>query len=147
MPTVIHSIDDALGVNSSLPGYKYYPLDTREYRFAGLYLDEQYSIILPINNDYSINSNFDIYVKFDKKIDVNFDYQGGSITSDIPSTLTYYSSDVIGLNILSQYTPSLANNSFLYYTYNGEIFDLTSPLSEDLPCSITLVAQSEETPQ
>lgn len=147
MPTVIQSIYDAIGVNISLPGYKYYPLVTREYRFAGLYLDEQYSIILPINNDYSLNSNFDIYVKFDKKIDVNFDYQGGSITSDIPSTLTYYSSDVIGLNILSQYTPSLENNSFLYYTYNGEIFDFTSPLSEDLPSSITLVAQYEENPQ
>lgn len=104
----------------------YYPSDTKVNRFAGFFIDEKCTS--PFYRNSSIgSSDFDLYLKWNKKVNLTLDYDGGKVGDKTEETFTdYYSEDVLGSDFQKAHIPSKANALFISFTLNGKDFDLAS---------------------
>lgn len=123
----------------------YYPLDTRENRFAGFFLDEEFTKPFYINSVIG-QEDIDIFMKWNKKVDVTFDYNGGllnGVTSELLSG-DHYQDDILGEEVLKEHIPTLYGHDFTNYTLDGSIYDF---IYDRLPDhDITLLASYAQYP-
>ena len=125
--------------------YYYYPRQSKNFRFHGFYLDEEFTQPFPLNSSIA-STDFDLYLSWEKRVTVTLDYNGGEVSSESSHTFsnTYYENDILGAELLEQFTPTRGDADFSYYTLEGVefIFDRT-PLPDH---DITLVAQYNSYP-
>ena len=103
----------------------YYPADTKDYRFAGFFLDKDYTS--PFYRNSPIGSNdFDIYLKWNKKVSLTLDYNGGNVNGKDKETFSdYYTEDILGEDFLKEHTPRKESADFISFTLNGTSFDFS----------------------
>lgn len=127
---LINQIKVDIGVDfaSLEDDYYYYPLDTKAKRFDGFYLDPEFKN--PIYLDSSImNKDLDIYLKWQNRISVTLDYNGGTLNGETNSVIDhYYEGDVLGVDFYDQHKPAKENATFRYFEYNGKEFNFSSTL-------------------
>ena len=102
----------------------YYPSDSKKYRFAGFFLDKE--LTEPFYRDSPIGSvSFDLYLKWDNKITLTIDYDGGKVDGKEKETIdTYYSEDILGKTFKESHAPIKTNAHFKGFTLDGEDFDV-----------------------
>ncbi|MFA6861009.1 MAG: hypothetical protein WCR56_01320 [Bacilli bacterium] len=137
-------ISSSLGVDFTGTGPYYYPSDTKAKRFAGYYLDSSFN--QPFNISSEINTkSLDIYFKWNDKIQVVLDYNGGKVGDNTTDTFTdYYSEDILGSDFLTNHTPTKDKADFLGYKLAGKDFLFNSDKLPATDC--TLIAQYDDYP-
>lgn len=125
-------IKTRLSVDFSLDGYHFY----NELRFAGYYLDRNYTKEFYLNSLVN-DSSLDLYLKWEKKIKVTLDYNGGKVNDKEQEEFDFYENDILGDEFIKEHTPSKINTSFRYFVYNDKEFLSSSFLPNE---DITLVA-------
>ncbi len=122
----------------------YYPSDTKKKRFKGFYKNQELTQFFSLDSPIS-TSNLDLYIKWDSKIQITLDYNGGSVDSKESEVIdTYYSNDLLGTEFLKAHTPTKENHSFKCFTLDDKEFNFQS---EKLPTEdITLTAVYDEYP-
>lgn len=112
----------------------YYPQDTKDKRFAGFFLNSNLEDTPFYLSSPSPVENVDIYLKWEDKIKVSLDLNGGTIPniSDTSAIDGYYLGDILGDSFRSKYTPSKEHSSFQYYECQGKEFDFSREITSDL---------------
>ena len=109
----------------------YYPSDSKEKRFAGFFFDKDFKNQFFLNEEVFINSE-DIYLKWNKKVTVTLDYNGGLYNNKDKDIFTdYYTDDVIPEDIFSTYKPEKENHSFLFYIDSNYVKPQDDPEAAD----------------
>ncbi len=123
----------------------YYPSDTKKKRFKGFYKNKELTQFFSLDSPIS-SSDLDLYIKWDNKIQITLDYQGGQVNSMESEVIeAYYSDDLLGTEFLKAHTPTKENHSFRYFTLDEKEFNFQS---DRLPSKdITLTAVYEEYPR
>lgn len=133
---LVQTVKSVLNIDLEAEGSKFYPLDTKDKRFAGFYTDPEFTKQIYLTS--FINDNdFDIYMKWQDRVSVTLDYDGGKVSDKTSETLTnYYQGDrlidydnVIDTNkkseFLTNHTPVKENYTFLGF------YDTESGISQD----------------
>lgn len=123
---LINDMKEKFNIDYSISSENYYyPNDTKDYRFAGFYLDEKFTQVFFISSPI-YTSSFDLYLKWNKKINLTLDYNGGKVDSKEKETISsYYSDDILGLDFYSSHIPSKDDGTFInYIDEESKIFDL-----------------------
>ncbi len=134
-----------LGIDySMISDAYYYPSDTKKKRFKGFYKNKELTQFFSLDSTIS-TSNLDLYIKWDNRIKITLDYQGGKVGSKESEVIdTYYSDDVLGNEFLKAHTPTKENHSLKYFTLDDKEFNFKS---DKLPREdITLAAVYDEYP-
>ena len=124
--------------------YHYTKGDTK-YRFGGFYLDEDFNSPFGIQSPIS-TSDFDLYLKWDNRVVVTLDFNGGKFEgkSSLVLDKEYYAGDLLPSDLCEVYAPTKEGATFKGYTLNGASF---SPLRTRLPKEdVTLFADYENYP-
>ncbi len=113
---LIDLFEENTGLDLNAEGYKYYPSDTQENRFAGFYLDSGYTQSFGLETEI-YTEDIDLYVKWDQLIDVYLDYNGGTLDGETYHEFagTYYTGDKLGYELYNNYKPEKEYATFQYY--------------------------------
>ncbi len=124
---LVPAFEESTGLNLNAEGYKYYPSTTQENRFAGFYLNEEYTQSFGLETEV-YNQDIDLYVKWDRLITVELDYNGGSLNGETGHEFTtYYTGDVLGNDLYDSYKPEKQYATFQYYLGpDGEVFNFST---------------------
>lgn len=120
----------------------YYPNDLMDYRFAGFYLNSDFTSRFSLDSTIS-DYNFDIYLKWNKKVNLTIDLNGGYIDDQSVYIIdTYYQEDKLTDNELFKEIPIKEHSTFKEYTYNGKPFSIERDSLID--SEMTLLANYED---
>ena len=148
---VLSAFEETLGIDLTDDGEK--TIQDGAKRFAGLYLDEEFTEGFAINETTPISGNvLDIYVKWDDRLDLSFDYGDGLVDGKDREEIDgqYYVGDVLGQDFLAAHSPSKENSTFVGYQLNGEQFDIVStplPKPDDGSSSLHFTASFDDYPE
>lgn len=118
---LINEVNTKIGINLFLDADSYYYRENGyDMRFAGFYLDNEYKTPFYLDSPIS-DLDFDIYLKWENKVDVTLDFNGGIVedetTVDLPGP--YYVNDILENDILELYTPRKDGCTFVQYENDG----------------------------
>ena len=125
---LIKAVKDAL--NISLDTQSYYPIDSKKYRFEGLFLDSSFESPFYLESEDK-REDFDIYLRWNRKVSIVLDPDGG-VLSDETVSGDWYVSDTLSSDFLAKHTPIRENASFLRYEVKGKAFDPEAPIEEEM---------------
>lgn len=111
---------------------KFYPTETKDLRFAGFYLDNEFKTQIYLTS-FIPDHDVDIYLKWEKKVSVTLDYSTGIVGTLSNDTITdkYYQGDTLvsydplpsegdSYKFIKDHTPVKENYQFLgFYNRNG----------------------------
>ncbi len=114
---LVSSFYAATGLDLTAEGNKCYPLATKEHRFGGFFLDEEYTQTFALEAEV-FDQDIDLYVKWDLHINVILDYNGGELNGESSHEfyLEYYTGDYLGYELYNDYKPAKEYATFQYYT-------------------------------
>lgn len=143
-PELTSMMKEEFGIDYSTLSDAYYYTDKEgtDYRFAGFYLDSQFTKPFHLNNNIYSN-DIDLYLRWNKEVHITLDYGEGTKDGMHEIILDgYYEGDVIKEEDLEAYAPTKENADFLGYTKDGVDYRYNLPLRQD----ITLVAKYDDYP-
>ncbi len=129
---IYKGIEERLNVDFSTVGYHYYD----NLRYAGLYLDNQFTEEFYLDTSI-VDLNLDLYIKWEKQVNVTLDYNGGKVDNNLTESFIFYENDILDDDFFFKHTPTKANTSFKYFTLNNKEYITSLPLSSN---DITLLA-------
>lgn len=125
------AVNERLNLDFSLTGPFYYYKEDDVYRFAGYYLDASYKNQFLVSSSI-IDKDLTIYLKWEKRVKVTLNYNGGNVDNKLIDELYFYQNDILSDEILSRYVPKKENSEFSYFTLNDKKYDSSIPLSDDI---------------
>ncbi len=125
---LIEAVKDAL--NISFDTQSYYPIDSKKYRFEGLFLDSSFESPFYLESEDK-REDFDIYLRWNRKVSIVLDPDGG-VLSDETVSGDWYVSDTLSSDFLAKHTPIRENAFFLRYEVKGKAFDPEAPIEEEM---------------
>ena len=130
---LIAQIKRDLGIDfgAEATGYRYYPVETKEHRFAGFYTDPAFKNPISLNSSI-MDNDMDIYLKWDDHINVVLDYAGGMVNGLTSETFSdYYEGDILGTEFYDAHLPVKDSGDFLYFVdEKGGVFNFIHPLPD-----------------
>ena len=157
-PLVERILQD-IGIDLSQDGYKYYQDGAIDLRFAGAFLDAAFAKPFPFPSTDSAEGNreevpistenVDIYLDWNRKVDLTLDYGEGTLGGESSfHSEDYYVGDVLGADFAQQHRPTKENADFMGFTFQGTGFNLAlDPLPETEDGVVTLLASYDDYPE
>ncbi len=141
---LIKCIKTAINIDLSSSEDIYYPNKSEKTkRLAGLFLDTEFKKPFYLNSSVG-NKDLSLYMKWNSKVSVTLDYNGGNLSGETTFVSTHYSDDILGDEFLTAHTPAKDNSDFIGFNLEGNAFDFAKT---KLPSNnITLIAQYSDYP-
>lgn len=139
---ILEAAYDRLGIEM-MNDAVYYPNDTKDKRFSGLYLDPEFKNQFLITSSVE-NQDLDLYFKWDNRVQLTFDYGDGQVDgrhSDVVDI--YYQGDYVSEEVYEQHIPTKEYATFTGYTMDGKSY---LPQKDILTGDTTLIATYDDYP-
>jgi hypothetical protein len=136
------AVKGRIGIDLSAGKEPYY-YDDQKKRFAGFFLDAEFTKPFYLTSEIGTES-LDLYLRWNVRVNVTLDYQGGTLNGKTSETFTYYSTDTLGQTFYDAHKPTKEFADFSGYSFDGEAYDFrTEKLGIE---DITLLAVYDEYP-
>lgn len=140
---LIEMMSEKFSIDYSLDTDRYYyPNETKDYRFDGFYLNDSFTSRFSLSSSIG-DYDFDIYLKWNKRVTLTIDLNGGNINGQETYVINdYYQEDKLSDETFFANIPIKEHSTFIEYTYNGAPFSYKRDSLVD--SEMTLIATYED---